>query len=202
MPTRHRMKAPRMGEMHAHRLPIVTIHIGDLHVSKDPVRVKTVLGSCIAACLFDPVSHIGGMNHFLLPGSTDDPGLSTRYGVNAMEKLINEMMKQGAHRLSIEAKIFGGADMFQTGNRLLMVGAMNISFINEFLATESIPVISSRVGGNHGLLVIYHPHTFEVFVKPLTRSKCTSTKHREKVYRGNLTKELNRVDPGRVMLFE
>ncbi|MDH5512633.1 MAG: hypothetical protein OEY27_05390, partial [Gammaproteobacteria bacterium] len=87
----------------------MTIHIGGLHASHQPLLLDTVLGSCIAACLYDPVLGMGGMNHFMLPEGSDpgDP-TSTRYGVNAMELLISDLMKLGADRRRFQAKIFGG----------------------------------------------------------------------------------------------
>jgi chemotaxis receptor (MCP) glutamine deamidase CheD len=198
----HRSTPPyRMKEKHLHRLQTVTLHIGDLHVSKESLKIKTILGSCIAACLFDPVTCIGGMNHFLLPGDTQDPELSTRYGVNAMEVLINDMMKLGACRVSIQAKIFGGGDIFRSGHPCMMVGEKNIRFVHGFLETESIPVLTSRVGGKQGLMVVYLPHTFEVFVKPLTTDRFSSTGEREITYRGKLTHELNSTPPDNITLF-
>jgi chemotaxis receptor (MCP) glutamine deamidase CheD len=190
-----------MKEKHLRQLQTVTLHIGDLHVSTRPVKIKTILGSCIAACLFDRATGIGGMNHFLLPGDTDDPELSTRYGVNAMEVLINEMMKLGARRSSIQAKIFGGGDIFRSEHPYMMVGAKNIRFVLGFLATESIPVLTSRIGGNQGLMVVYLPHTFEVFVKPLTTDRFTTTEEKELTYRGKLTRELNGERADSITLF-
>jgi chemotaxis receptor (MCP) glutamine deamidase CheD len=190
-----------MKEKHLHQLHHVTLHIGDLHVSQVPVKIKTILGSCIAACLFDPVTRIGGMNHFLLPGDTEDPELSTRYGVNAMEVLINDMMKLGARRASIQAKIFGGGDIFRSGHPYMMVGEKNIRFVHGFLETESIPVITSRVGGKQGLMVVYLPHTFEVFVKSLTTERFSSTEDREITYRGKLTHELNNKPSDNITFF-
>lgn len=201
MVARRNSLKPTAKDMHLHHLQAVTLHIGDLHVSKTPVKIKTLLGSCIAACLFDPTSGIGGMNHFLLPGETDDPDLSTRYGVNAMEVLINEMMMLGARRSSIQAKIFGGGDIFRSNHPYMMVGAKNIRFVLGFLETESIPVLTSRVGGEQGLMVVYLPHTFEVFVKVLTSERFSFTGEKEITYRGRLTNELNTQPPDNVTLF-
>ena len=179
----------------------VTLHIGDLYASRDPMKIKTILGSCIAACLFDPTTGIGGMNHFLLPGNTEDPDLSTRYGVNAMEVLINEMMKLGARRSAIQAKVFGGGDIFRADHVYMMVGAKNIRFVLKFLETESIPVVTSRVGGNQGLMIVYLPHTFEVFVKPLTSDRFNTTEEKEIKFHGKLTKELSGNRPDNITLF-
>lgn len=152
-------------------VPAVTIHVGGVHVSRMPVKVITVLGSCVSACLYDPSTRTGGMNHFLLPGDPDGSDYSTRYGINAMEILINEMMKAGADRLRLQAKVFGGADIFRSNHDLMMVGRRNTKFIHEFLETEKIPVISERLGGDDGLVVHYFTHTFEVFVKPISTDR-------------------------------
>lgn len=192
---------PLVKDRRLQHLRAVTLHIGDLHASKEPVKIKTLLGSCVAACLFDPSTGIGGMNHFLLPGATEDPDLSTRYGVNAMEVLINEMMRLGARRSSLQAKVFGGGDLFSSNHPYMMVGQKNIKFVLGFLQTESIPVMTSRVGGKQGVMVIYLPHTFEVFVKALSNERFTSTEEKELVYRGRLTQELNSKPLENVTLF-
>ena len=179
----------------------ITLHIGDLLASKEPARIKTILGSCIAACLYDPTTGIGGMNHFLLPGDTDDPELSTRYGVNAMEVLINEMMKLGARRSSIQAKVFGGGDIFRSNHPYMMVGAKNIRFVLGFLETEGIPIVTSRVGGKQGMMVIYLPHVFEVYVKSLTTERFNTTEEKEFTYRRKLTQELTVPHSENVTLF-
>jgi chemotaxis receptor (MCP) glutamine deamidase CheD len=171
-------------------LPVVTLHIGDLHASRRPVKIKTILGSCISACLFDRTTGIGGMNHFLLPGTTDDPELSTRYGVNAMEVLINELMKLGAKRKSMQAKIFGGGDVIHANHQKLMVGEKNIRFVTGFLDTESIPILTQRVGGRQGLTVVYLPHTFDVFIKPVSMERFNATEESEFSYRERLTRDL------------
>src|SRR5687767_7179011 len=89
--------------------PRFTIHIGGVHASREPILLDTVLGSCISACVYDPVAGIGGMNHFMLPEGADaDNPTSARYGVNAMELLISEIMKLGGTRKRFQAKIFGG----------------------------------------------------------------------------------------------
>ncbi|MGH7767165.1 MAG: chemotaxis protein CheD, partial [Candidatus Binatia bacterium] len=85
----------------------VSIHIGGVFASRDPTVVRTVLGSCVSACLFDPLTNVGGMNHFMLPDGEPDGDQPTRYGINAMEVLINEIMKLGGERRRLRAKVFG-----------------------------------------------------------------------------------------------
>jgi chemotaxis receptor (MCP) glutamine deamidase CheD len=181
--------------------PRVTLHIGDLHASATPVRIATILGSCISACLYDTSTGIGGMNHFLLPGETGDPHLSTRYGINAMEVLINEMMKLGANRRALRAKIFGGADIFRANHPLLRVGQKNIEFVRRFLAVEGIPVVGAKVGGGSGMVVHYFAHAFEVLVKPVSAERFHLTEEEELRYREKLTEELPKKVVRSVTLF-
>jgi chemotaxis protein CheD len=126
------------------------IHViqGEHAVSADPNTVlTTVLGSCVAACLHDPERAVGGMNHFLLAGDGADDRVaeeSMRYGAYAMEVLVNDLMKLGARRDRLEAKIFGGAKMIDTLND---IGAANAAFARRFLSDESIPIIAASLGG-------------------------------------------------------
>ncbi|MDB5454492.1 MAG: chemotaxis protein CheD [Caulobacter sp.] len=139
--------------------PAVKIHVtqGESHVSSNPnVVMTTVLGSCIAACLRDTHLGIGGMNHFLLPDAGDGRKDSdaVRYGAYAMELLINGLLKQGARRERLEAKLFGGAKLFEG---LTDVGASNAAFAERFLRDEGIPVVSSSMGGLSARRVEFWP---------------------------------------------
>jgi chemotaxis protein CheD len=123
----------------------VQITQGETHVSGDPTEViATILGSCISACIRDPIARVGGMNHFLLPDGPGEGREALRYGVNAMELLINNLLKHGAARNSLEAKLFGGANVMAG---LSDVGSKNASFAERFLADEGIPVVGGSVGG-------------------------------------------------------
>ena len=138
----------------------VKVHVtqGESHVTTDPnVVMTTVLGSCISACIRDPQSGVGGMNHFLLPDSGDGRGTggdAVRYGAYAMELLINELLKKGARRERLEAKIFGGAKLF---DGLSDVGASNSAFAERFLRDEGIPIVSSSTGGVSARRVEFWP---------------------------------------------
>ncbi|MEW6391725.1 MAG: chemotaxis protein CheD [Pseudomonadota bacterium] len=138
----------------------IKVHVtqGESHVTTDPnVVMTTVLGSCIAACIRDPQSGVGGMNHFLLPDSGDGRGTggdAVRYGAYAMELLINELLKKGARRERLEAKIFGGAKLF---DGLSDVGASNSAFAERFLRDEGIPIVSSSTGGVSARRVEFWP---------------------------------------------
>ena len=132
---------------------------GQFHVTDDPDLVlATVLGSCVAACLRDPVARIGGMNHFLLPGDGDrvQSGDAERYGVHLMELLVNGLMSKGAQRGRLEAKLFGGAKtIFKSSD----VGAMNANFAEHFLKNEGITILGGSLGGSSGRRVEYWPVT-------------------------------------------
>lgn len=131
---------------------------GEWKVSKDPdVVLSTILGSCVAACLRDPVLGVGGMNHFLLPGSAEamaQGGDVSRYGVHLMELLINGLLKQGARRDRLEAKIFGGAKTISTFSN---VGQQNAEFAVKFLKDEGIKLLGSSTGGDAGRKLEFWP---------------------------------------------
>jgi chemotaxis protein CheD len=123
----------------------VPITQGSTYVSNDPEEViTTILGSCIAACLRDPVAGVGGMNHFLLPEGRGSDRLEMRYGANAMELLINGLLQRGGMRARLEAKIFGGANVIAG---LSDIGAQNTTFVQKYLADEGIPLMGGDVGG-------------------------------------------------------
>ena len=133
------------------------VHViqGEYKVINDPnVVLTTILGSCVAACMRDPVIGVGGMNHFLLPGEDTSSPLVARHGVPLMELLINGLLKLGAARHRLEAKLFGGGRMFDS---LSDVGAANADFAEKFLADEGIPVVSRSLRGAGGRRIHYWP---------------------------------------------
>ena len=154
------------------------VHIiqGEYKVVDDPdVVLSTILGSCVAACLRDPVAGVGGMNHFLLPGSggtTSSGGDATRYGVHLMELLINGLLKKGARRDRLEAKIFGGAKTIASFSN---VGEQNTAFATQFLKDEGIPIVSSSPGGDHGRKLEYWPVSGRARQYPLTGAETQNT---------------------------
>lgn len=133
---------------------------GEYRISSDRNEVlSTLLGSCVAVCLWDPVAKVGGMNHFLLPigpkGAADGP---MRYGVHAIEVLINALLRRGAHRERLRAKLFGGA---RISARLRDIGSANAAFAREYLATEDIPCVAESLGGISARRVLFRPATGE-----------------------------------------
>ena len=136
---------------------------GEHFVYDEDVLITTTLGSCIAACLWDRERRIGGMNHFMLPDGAGDSG---RYGSFAMELLINEMMKRGASRLTLEAKIFGGGAVI-SGMNSLNVGERNTKFVTDYLQTERIPIVSRDVMDVYPRKVCFLPASGKAMVKRL-----------------------------------
>ena len=132
-------------------------------VYHEDILIMTTLGSCIAACLWDREAKIGGMNHFMLPEG--DAG-SGRYGSYAMELLINEMMKQGATRATMEAKVFGGGQVIE-GMNSMNIGERNTAFVVDYLKTERIPIMSKDVLGVHPRKVCFLPASGKAMVKRL-----------------------------------
>jgi chemotaxis protein CheD len=147
--TLRKFRNPRDGFLH------VQLTLGDTYVTSHPEEVlTTILGSCIAACIRDPVAGIGGMNHFLLPDGNAGDRAARCYGVNAMELLINDILKHGGDRRRLEAKLFGGANVVSA---LTDVGSRNSAFARQFLSDEDIPFVGGDVGGDLARRIQYMP---------------------------------------------
>lgn len=135
------------------------VHVvqGEYLVSDQPETIlTTILGSCVSTCLWDPVAGIGGMNHFLLPDGGSGQGQQFRYGLYAMELLINGLLKKGAQKSRLEAKVFGGAAM---SGGLGNIGAANGAFAVGFLAEEGIPCVAQSLGGRQARRIRFSPTT-------------------------------------------
>jgi chemotaxis protein methyltransferase CheR len=159
--------APRASAPTREGFEQVVINVGEMHSSDRPVEIKTLLGSCVAACLYDPVTRIGGMNHFLLPDSTDAGPDSARFGVHAMEMLINALMKLGVDRRRLEAKLFGGGNVLGSVTRRPTVGERNAAFAREFLRKEGIVLKGERLLSDCGTEVRFWPHEGRVFIRDI-----------------------------------
>ena len=134
---------------------VVHVTQGNFHVSDDPeVILSTVLGSCVAACLFDPVRRIGGMNHFLLPGNDPNAGKNVKYGAHSMEQLINAMLRKGANRATLQVQLYGGA---QVVKGLARIGDSNARFAEGFVREEGFRITARDLGGTHGRRVRFQP---------------------------------------------
>jgi len=149
----------------------VRVQAGEFFATASDISLVTVLGSCVAACVRDRVSGIGGMNHFMLPRCRDDGAVasaSARYGVNAMELLINELIRLGARRSNLEAKVFGGGSVLATVTSI-DVGGMNADFVCGFLRDERIPVVASDLRGTLSRKVKFLPLSGRAFVQDVGR---------------------------------
>jgi chemotaxis protein CheD len=147
---------------------------GEFFVSTDDIVLSTVLGSCVSACIWDRSAAIGGMNHFMLPGSessrdSDPLGLSGRYGAFAMEQLINELIKRGGRKANFEAKLFGGGHVMRNFTTM-NVGERNAGFVLEFLRTEGIRVASQDLLDIHPRRVVFFPATGRALCKKLAQA--------------------------------
>ncbi|MDH5353973.1 MAG: chemoreceptor glutamine deamidase CheD [Gammaproteobacteria bacterium] len=143
---------------------------GEYYVTKNSELITTVLGSCVSACIRDVVAGVGGMNHFLLPLSRGEKwssknegiDLASRYGIYAMEHMINDILKHGGSRQNLEVKIFGGGKIIAN---MTDVGESNIRFVKNYLLVEKLKLAAQDVGGNNPRKVIYIPDTGKVMVK-------------------------------------
>lgn len=165
---------------------IISVSQGAHEISgQDGEILSTILGSCVAACIRDPLLRIGGLNHFLLPGeSGDHSGVSSadmRYGDAAMEILINALMRKGANRGRLEAKVFGGANVL-AGNHGA-VGQRNCQFVQDFLKHEGIPILAKDLGGDHPRRVNFDPYNGKVWVNHLDAPRHRSIAEQESRYR-------------------
>ncbi len=154
----------------------VKILPGEYFVHDQDILIMTTLGSCIAACLWDREAKVGGMNHFMLPEGDADSG---RYGSFAMELLINEMMKRGATRSTMEAKVFGGGQVVEGMNKM-NIGERNTAFVIEYLKTERIPIVSKDVLGPHPRKVCFLPASGKAMIKRLAVANSESFAARER----------------------
>lgn len=182
---------------HHFQYDAVKVLPGEYYVSNEDMMVMTVLGSCIAACIWDGRVRAGGMNHFMLPEGDGVEG-GGRYGSYAMELLINHLLKLGARRESMQAKIFGGAQVV-AGFASMNVGERNTKFVLDYLATERIPVVSQDVLDIHPRKVCFFPVTGKALVKRLAHAHPETLAVEER--KGNVVAVVRSTSGGSVDLF-
>jgi len=163
---------------------------GEYYFTCKDMLIVTVLGSCVAACIRDRVSGIGGMNHFMLPygsgGDADSPvSASMRYGTYAMEVLINDLLKAGARRENLEAKVFGGGNVL-AGFASMNVGERNALFVREYLRVENIRLLAEDLNDVYPRKVYFFPRTGKVLVKKLRQLHNNTLVNREQDYANRL----------------
>ncbi len=173
--------------------PVTIIHPGEYLCTKDDIIIATVLGSCVAVALKDDAAGIGGLNHFMLPGSFKDSdapkgpdlfaSIPGKYGMYAMELLINDMLKMGARRDRLVAKVFGGAAVLALGpGARNTVPKNNIDFAFEFLKAENIPVTTQDVGGTSARKILFFVRDGKVLLKRITGTLIAAVKQEERTY--------------------
>jgi len=149
-------------------LPSVYLHPGQLFVAAGPAAVTTILGSCVAVCVWDGPLGIGGINHFLLPTGLKTTSTGLRYGNVAIEQLLERLARAGTHLASLRAKIFGGACVLDAmRGKENHLGGKNVEIARKALAEAGIPVVASDVGGDRGRKLIFYPHDGSALIKLL-----------------------------------
>lgn len=153
-----------------------TLHVmqGQLRLSEGPDDVLvSLLGSCVAACIRDPLQRIGGMNHFLLPGSDPSDTGNVRYGAKSMEELVNALLRRGADRRRLEVWLVGGADVLRSSTG---IGSANGKFAKEFVRNEGFTLRGTDLGGKEGRRVRFHPHSGEIEIARMAPPRETPPK--------------------------
>jgi len=155
------------------KLPVHFLYPAELFISKTPYQVNTILGSCVSVCLFDPVTHIGGINHFMLPYWNGQGLASPKYGNIAIERLTDKMISLGCNKINIKAKIFGGGEVIETNIVQFHIGKRNIELARTMLEDLKIPIISSSVGGKLGRKIEFLTSTGDVRQKYVQKTQQT-----------------------------
>ena len=146
------------------------IHVGQIHIDVSPAAISTVLGSCVAVCLYDVRLGIGGMNHYLLPFWNGNGLQSPKFGNIAIPKLIEAMVAKGSNPKTIEAKIFGGASMNVDRTETMMIGHKNVLVAKEILKEYNIPIVAEDIGGQNGRKIQFNLERGKVLLKYATRT--------------------------------
>ncbi len=180
---------------------IVTIHPGEYHVSSEDIIISTVLGSCVSVSFWDTRLRLGGINHFMLPGDLENVELAksrnAKYGMFAIELLYNELMKRGARKIDIVAKVFGGASVLRLQNGPTKIPKGNVDFALQYLQTEGIPIAANDTGGILPRKIFFFVQTGKVLLKRIAGSKVTEVEREEEAY----LDKIKRLDPGAVTWF-
>jgi chemotaxis protein methyltransferase CheR len=164
----------------------VAIQSGGLHVASEPTLVRTVLGSCVAACIYDPAVGVGGMNHFMLPDGCDSDWVPMRFGSFAMEALVESVLQKGAQKDRLRAKIFGGAHVLKESLHSNPIPDGNVEFVRKFLAKEAIPIRAEKVGGDLAMMIRFETHTGRVMVRTVEGTDDGDVVRSEASYRREL----------------
>lgn len=147
--------------------PLVHLHPGQLYVASTPGTVMTILGSCVAVCLWDPLVHVAGINHYLLPSIPAASSHDARYGNTAMQRLIDDIVSAGASKHRLIAKIFGGANVILAFSPKKSIGEQNADIAREVLTRNGIKIEAEQTGGRRGRKLHFDTGTGAVRVKEL-----------------------------------
>lgn len=147
------------------------LYPGAIFAHVEEYTVTTILGSCVAVCLWDPLLKIGGINHYMLALWNGEGLPSPKYGNIAISKLIEKMLFLGSRKENLKAKVFGGGEVLQTSSKLLNISERNITLANDMLQEEKIPIITGDVGGMFGRKVIFNTASGSVLVKKIKKTK-------------------------------
>ncbi|HEY8086010.1 MAG TPA: chemoreceptor glutamine deamidase CheD [Methylophilaceae bacterium] len=182
--------APNLYFDNSFNLEVAKILPGEYYVTRREMLLVTTLGSCVSACIRDKTNGIGGMNHFMLPENTTDSSgwgsTSTRYGTYAMETLINQLLKLGAQRSNLEAKLFGGGTVIKN-MPTMNVGERNAEFGLNYLEYEGIPVVAEDLLDSYPRKVYFFPQTGKALVKKLRNLNNATILVRETEYQSILS---------------
>lgn len=139
------------------------LYPSSLFASKEPYMVKTILGSCVAICLWDKRLKIGGINHYMLPSWNGNDLASPKYGNIALDKLIERLQSMGSRVEDLQAKIFGGGELLDSGKgNTIVIGERNIRVARLMLEERKIPIVASSIGGKRGRKILFFTDTGEV----------------------------------------
>jgi chemotaxis protein CheD len=146
------------------------IHVGEIYIGAKPTEISTVLGSCVAVCIYDTIQRIGGMNHYLVPLWNGNGLQSPKYGNISIPRLIESMESIGCDRSNMEAKIFGGGNVIDVSSEEMMVGRKNVLIAKEILRDYRIPIKASDIGGEKGRRIMMRSDTGKIFLKYTQKS--------------------------------
>jgi chemotaxis protein CheD len=184
---------------------VIMLRAGEYYASKNGEILHTILGSCISACIYDQEKKIGGMNHYILPGLIHPDEIITskvgRYGMYAMELLIGELIKCGAKRKNLAAKVFGGGNVLEFRKTDGDVTGSNIRFAKKFLELEGIPVQKKDMGGYDGRKVLFFTDTSRVLLKRYNIKKDMIAFNEEKSYKSLVFRKREAVPDSSMILF-
>jgi len=133
-----------------------------MFASVQPAEVTTILGSCVAVCLWDRYLGIGGINHYMLPTWNGMELASPKYGNIAIERLTERMLQLGCKKNNLVAKVFGGGEVITVSSSSMHIGERNVMVAEEMLQDQNIPIIGRSTGGKNGRKIIFNTHTGEV----------------------------------------